>query len=231
MTPTPCAAQKGFTLIELIIAITLAAMVVALGAGILRMGMDFYHRAHEHIQQQQEIRGFLKLLRQELQGATKGAPMSGQAMGLDYYTDNVPVGLGRPGLQKVSLVCRESEQGQTELVHRILQIKPATAKPAEKQTEKPTKPTGKPTEKPPEKPPEKLAGEAAPSARPVYEEEILIRQLSQCAFSFLARDEKSRKPSAYWAEEWREGRGPPLAIRVRLATSRSDLPPVVIPLN
>lgn len=224
MTPTPYAAQKGFTLIELIIAITLAAIVVALGAGILRMGMDFYHRAHEHIQQQQEIRGFLKLLRQELQGATKGAPMSGQAMGLDYYTDNVPVGLGRPGMQKISLLCRENELGQTDLVHRILLVRPVAQKPAEKQTQKPT---GKEAGKPPEKP----TGETVPSAPPVYEEETLIRQLSQCTFSFLARDEKSPKPSAYWTEEWREGRGSPLAIRVRLATSRSDLPPVVIPLN
>lgn len=228
MTPAPYAAQKGFTLIELIIAITLAAMVVALGASILRMGMDFYRRAHEHIQQQQEIRGFLKLLRQELQGTTKGAPMSGQETWLDYYTSNVPVGLGRPGMQKVSLVCRENEQGQTDLVHRILQIKPATGKPAEKQTEKPTE---KAAGKPPEKLPEKPAGEAALPAQPIYEEETLIRQLSQCTFSFLARDEKSPKPSAYWTEEWREGRGSPLAIRVRLATSRNDLPPVVIPLN
>jgi prepilin-type N-terminal cleavage/methylation domain-containing protein len=201
---TPRTSQNGFTLIELIIAMTLAALIVALGASILRMGMDFYHRSHDYIRQQQEVRGFLKLLHDELQGASKGAlVLNGEQTRLNFTTDNMPAGIGRSGQNNVSLECRENELGQIELIHRILLKKAVEEK---------------------EKMPEK-------GAAPEYEEEPLVHRLSQCAFSFLERDDKASKPRAFWTDEWREGKGLPLAVRVQLTPPTGNIPPVVIPLN
>lgn len=230
MTPPRRASQTGFTLLELIIAMTLAALIVALGAGILRMGMDFYHRSHEYIRQQQEVRGFLKLLRDELQGASKGAlALTGDQTRLNFTTDNMPAGIGRGGQNTVSLECRESEPGRIELIHRLL-VKKIPAEEKELPPEAVAKPgeVAKPrTVKPETAKPENLKPE---TLKPEYEEEPLVHRLSQCAFSYLARDEKSGKPKAAWVNEWREGKGSPLAIRVQLAPPTGNLPPVVIPL-
>lgn len=210
MIPPHSKSQTGFTLLELIIAMTLAALVVALGAGILRMGVDFYRRSHEYIHQQQEIRGILKLMRDELQGGTKGTlALNGSAGQLKFTTDNMPVGIGRSGQNKVELECRSNEQGQIELIHRI-QVK----KTQDESSKGTTKSTGE---------------------TPEYEEEPLVHKLSQCAFSFLMREDKDTSkdstPKAAWVDDWPEGKGTPLAVRVHLTPAvTGNLPPIVIPL-
>lgn len=208
--------QTGFTLIELIIAMTLAALVVALGTGILRMGVDFYYRSHEYIHRQQEVRGFLKLMRDELQGATKGTlALSGDATQLSFTTDNTPIGLGRGGLNKTMLECRPSEEGQIVLMHRI-QVKNTTDETPPPKTTAKTKTTqGDVTE---------------------YEEEPLVHKLTLCAFSFLLREVKegsSKEVSskASWIDDWREKKDAPLAVRIQLTLPAGRLPPVVIPLE
>ena len=197
--------ERGFTLIEVIIAMTLAALITVLAAGILRTGLDYYNRAHNYIHQQQEIRGFLRVLRVELQSATPGMVyLSGDPYSVDYSTDSLPVAMGKAGVNYVNLLCREDESGHVDLVHRILlQSAPAS--------------------KPPKIPGEKRL--------PDYAEEILVHRLSRCEFSYLVRDEKSTRPSASWLEKLPKGKAPPLAARVRLATASADLPPVVIPLT
>ncbi|MFA7240086.1 MAG: prepilin-type N-terminal cleavage/methylation domain-containing protein [Sulfuricellaceae bacterium] len=196
--------QAGFTLLELIIAMTLAALVVALGASILRMGVDFYHRSHEYIHQQQEMHGFLKLMRDELQGATKGSlALSGDATQLSFTTDNMPIGIGRGGQNKAMLECRPNAQGQIELIHRI-QVKKAPDD----------------------------AGAAPPKpTTPEYEEEALVHKLTQCAFSFLLRGEKESASKAAWIDDWLERKDAPLAVRIQLTQAAGSLPPVVIPLE
>lgn len=215
-----CKPQTGFTLVELMIAMTLAALVVALGSSILRMGVDFYHRSHEYIHQQQEIRGFLKLMRDELQGASKETlALSGDATQLSFTTDNVPIGLARGGLNKAMLECRPSEQGQIVLMHRI-QVKSTTGEAT---------------------PPPKTTAKTATQESGVteYEEEPLVHKLTLCAFSFLQREEKEGSTSqakeistkAAWINEWREKKSAPLAVRIQLTPPAGSLPPVVIPLE
>lgn len=229
MTPPRYAAQKGFTLLELIIAMTLAALIVALGANILRLGMDFYRRSHAHIHQQQEVRGFLKLLRDELQGATKGTlALSGEQIRLNFVTDNMPAGMGRGGQNNVFLECRGNDQGKIELVHRILVKKAIEEK--EKKLEEIAKPGATKADL------VKLEAVKTETRKPggvvpEYEEEVLVHQLSQCAFSFLMRDEKGGKSKAAWVNEWLNATSQPLAVRVQLAPPGGNLPPVVIPLN
>ena len=229
MTPPRRNSQTGFTLLELIIAMTLAALIVALGASILRMGMDFYHRSHEYIRQQQEVRGFLKLLRDELQGATKGTlTLNGDQTRLNFTTDNMPTGIGRGGLNTVSLECRENEQGQIELIHRMLVKKiPAEEEKVPVEITRPGE-VAKPGVAKPQMP--KLDTLKLDSSQPEFEEELLVHQLSQCAFSFLLRDDKDGKPKAAWVNEWLEGKPLPPAIRVQLTPPTGSLPPVVIPL-
>lgn len=208
MTPMSSAqrGQQGFTLIEVIIAMTLAALVSTLGAGILRMGVDYYQRAQEHTRQQQEIRGFLRLIRQELQGASKGAVVvTGREDQLFYSTDSVPVGANRRGLKRINLQCRENAPGKIELVHRI-EIKPPAAS---------------------------NAGSSGVAEQGIYEEEVLVHELTQCHFAFLLSEKpKDKAPTVgHWSEEFREGVDKPLALRIRLRTVKSELPAVVISLQ
>lgn len=212
-------AQTGFTLLELIVAMTLAALVVALGASILRMGVDFYHRSHEYIHQQQEVRGFLKLMRDELQGATKGTlALSGDATQLSFTTDNMPTGMGRGGQNKAMLECRPNEQGQIELIHYI------QVKNAPDDADKPQKIAAKPIQA--------KAKAQAESDTTEYEEEPLVHKLNLCAFSFLLRnEEKDGAAKAVWVDDWREKKDAPLAVRIQLSLAAGSLPPVVIPLE
>lgn len=229
MTPPRYAMQKGFTLLELIIAMTLAALIVALGAAILRMGMDFYQRSHAYIHQQQEVRGFLKLLRDELQGASPGTLMlAGEPFRLNFATDNMPSGAGRGGQNNVVLECRDNGQGKADLVHRILLKKEMEEK------RKKTDEIAKPGAAKPEAAKEGIVKQEAARPEtmlPEYEEEILVRQLSQCAFSFLARSDQDGKVKAVWIDKWPAAGGLPLAVRVRLTPPGGNLPPVVMPLN
>lgn len=228
MMPPRHVAQRGFTLLELIVAMTLAALIVALGANILRMGMDFYHRSHAYIHQQQEVRGFLKLLRDELQGATKGTlALSGEQLWLNFVTDNMPAGIGRGGQNNIILECRANDQGKIELIHRILVKKTIEEEKTLDQMAKPGETKAEPA---------KVATAKTETQKPggvllEYEEEALVRQLSLCAFSFLVRDEKGGKSKAAWVNEWQGATGLPLAVRVQLAPPGGNLPPVVIPLN
>lgn len=229
MIPPRHVAQRGFTLLELIVAMTLAALIVALGANILRMGMDFYHRSHAYIHQQQEVRGFLRLLRDELQGATKGTlALSGEQFRLNFVTDNMPAGTSRGGQNNIILECRANDQGKTELIHRILLKK--TIEEKEKKLDEIAKPgatmvdltkveTGT------------TATQKSGGGGMEYKEEGLVHQLSWCAFSYLMRDEKGGKSKAAWVYEWLNATGLPLAVRVQLTPPGGNLPPVVIPLN
>ncbi len=220
-------AEKGFTLIEVIVAMTLAALITTMGAGILRTGLDFYKRAHDYIRQQQEIRGALRLLRQEIQGASKGrVSLIGDSGQIEFTTDNLPVALGKPGIRKVSMVCQPEDQGGIVLTHRVMPNKPAQAKTGEAAAA-PDKAPVEAKKTPVE--PDNVQAEAYEA--PV-EAEALVHQLEQCEFSFLEKIEKDHKATARWTDVWGEGKTPlPLAIRLRLSTDKFDLPPVVIPLK
>lgn len=221
-------AQGGFTLVELLIAMTLAALIVALGADILRTGMDFYQRAHQHIRQQQEMRGFFRLLRQELQGgARKVTPLGGQPGWFAFSTQTLPQSLNWPGRNQVLLTCRTGEGGNVELVHGIQLTRTAIANKLAHERilagvlEEPSDVVSPPV------PTEEDA--AAP-----YHEEVLVNGLTGCVFSFLVRvpNPDSPQPVAAWVDEWPQGKGgpPPLAVRVQLTLPGGGLPPVVIPL-
>lgn len=229
MMPPRHVAQRGFTLLELIVAMTLAALIVALGANILRMGMDFYHRSHAYIHQQQEVRGFLKLLRDELRGGGQGAQvLAGEPTRMEFVTDNIPVGIGRSGQNNISLECRGNEQGKFDLIHRI-RLRKAIEEKGKKLDEIAKPGTAK--AEPAKVEVERVDAIQMGGALPEYEDEILVQQLSWCSFSFLLRNIKEGKATAVWVGEWHGEIGLPLAIRVQLASLAGNLPPVVIPLS
>lgn len=220
--------QGGFTLIELLIAMTLAALIVALGADILRTGMDFYQRAHQHIRQQQETRGFFRLLRQELQGGThKVTPLGGQPGWFAFSTQTLPQSLNWPGRNQVLLTCRTGQDGNVELVHGIQLTRTAIANKLVHERILAGAPEERDDASPPPVPTEEDA--AAP-----YHEEVLVNGLTGCAFSFLVRvpGPNSPQPVAAWADEWPQGKDlpPPLAVRIQLTLPGGMLPAVVIAL-
>lgn len=231
MRPT----QHGFTLLEVIIAITLASLATLLGASILRMGGDFYQRAHAYIGEQQELRGALRLIRQEIQAVPKGTVgLRGNAAQIDLLSEKPPLASGRVKPTLISLGCMETAPGRYALVH-LMRIEPGQHQQkqlAEAQLKAELAqlmPTPGATAVQPPPLPQPLLAEGGPQ-EPVYEQEVLMRALTQCSFAYLARDEKQRV--AVWLEEWgMEKKVMPLAVSLRVATTKGLLPAVVIPLK
>lgn len=224
----PAGGQRGFTLLEVIIAITLASMATLLGAAVLRMGGDFYERAHVYLREQQELRGTLRLLRQEMQAIPKGTVgLRGNASQVDMLSEKPPLSSGRTKATLVSIGCMEVAPGRYALVHLMRLEAGQSGQAAEAQLKAELAQLGSPGGA--------VVAQQAPVQtgnllEPVYEQEILVSSLTQCGFSYLARDEK--EPVAAWLDEWgMDKKMLPLAVRLRVATGKGALPPVVIPLK
>lgn len=225
----PASSQHGFTLLEVIVAITLASMATLLGASVLRMGGDFYERAHIYLREQQELRGTLRLLRQEMQAIPKGTVgLRGNASQVDLLSEKPPLSSGRTKPTLLSIGCMETTPGHYTLAHLMRVEAGQSAQVVAAQLKAELAKLGSPgaTVAPPLPPPPPDGG----PLEPTYEQEILVSSLTQCGFSYLARDEK--EPVAAWLDEWgMDKKVLPLAVRLRLATDKGALPPVVIPLK
>lgn len=221
--------QAGFTLLEVIIAITLASLATLLGATVLRMGADFYERAHQYMREQQELRGTLRLLRQELQAVPKGVVgVRGNAQQIDLLSEKPPASAGRNKATLVSIGCVDNGTGKFALVHLVRQ-EPGLPKGYAEALMKNELAmlTGVPGSVQPLAPPTMPLGG---TNEPIYEQEILIPALTSCSFSYLARDEKMK--IAAWLDEWTMERTTvPLAVRLRIGTAKGLLPAVVIPVK
>jgi len=55
----------GFTLIEVLVAITLASLVAVIGAAVLRAALDFHSRANRHLKASEDLRAADRLLAHE----------------------------------------------------------------------------------------------------------------------------------------------------------------------
>lgn len=220
-------AQGGFTLLEVIIAITLASLATLLGAMVLRMGGDFYERAHIYLREQQELRGSLRLLRQEIQAVPKGTVgLRGNVTQVDLISEKPPLSSGRSKPTLLSIGCMESAPGRFSLVHLMRLEAGQSSQATESQLKALLSQLGSQPGAPVPQPQLSSGG----MLEPVYEQEILISSLTQCSFSYLAKDETERL--AVWLEEWgMDKKTLPLAVRLRLATVKGTLPPVVIPLK
>jgi prepilin-type N-terminal cleavage/methylation domain-containing protein len=185
--------MAGFTLIELIIAITLAALISVMVATVLRQGIQHYERGQLFFKEQQGILAVSRLLRLELtRGAVSG--VSGDDSSLRFETTQLPQSLadGQSGKQKIELRCSPLEaplQGWS-LQHQLLPAAPlpgsdastpaaaAAAVAATTDTRSPPPAGASPSADSP--------ADATAAVGPTELPEPLIDTLTECRFSFLA---------------------------------------------
>ena len=214
------ATQRGFTLLELVVAITLAALASVAGAGILRLSVDYYDRARHYLKQQEQLRSALRIMGTELGGFAAGpGSLSGNAEAIEFATSSPPLGLAKVGTRRVKLACASGTTPRIILMHQFLPEK-APGADAGRAGYSATRP-----------PASDNSGPTPTPQSPDQEPEALIDDLSGCAFSFLLRDEKAGAKTAAWVDSLPEHSASPLALRLSLATEHGAIPPVVFKLG
>jgi prepilin-type N-terminal cleavage/methylation domain-containing protein len=198
---------RGVTLIELLVAITLAGLVAVLGALVLRAAIDFHGRATNHLSDGEHLRVADRLLLREWSGRSEQDLVAVADM-VEFRTARL-AGIAVEGVAKVRYLCTENESGQPALERQLLA--PADG----------GQPGGG------------TAGQGAPGAPAwrVLQSEVLLPKLAGCSFSYLrareTRDAKIAQWTARWAAEAGTAQQAPRLLRLNLATERGEVAPLV----
>lgn len=213
--------QRGFTLFELLIAMTLSSAVVLVGAMGLSAAVDFQERALARMRDHEAQRAAQRTLRLEWEGRTGGAFVA-RAGWLEFDSARAIFPLPLAGVQRVRYRCEADAAGRLALTHELLEPPPASASPA--RTDTPTPGAGA----------SGAAENAATTARgsgqlpQVRHREILLADLQRCELSYLALPETpGTRDKPRWLQAW-DAPSPPRLMRLQLAGRRGELPPHVV---
>ncbi len=217
--------QRGFTLFELLIAMTLSSAVVLIGAMGLSAAIDFQERALGRMRDHEAQRAAQRTLRLEWEGRTSGAFVA-RAGWLEFDSARAIFPLPLAGVQRVRYRCEADAAGRLALTHELLAPLPAAAAPAG--TPAPGAGASGVGASP------AAAGNAATAARgsgpalQVRHREILLADLQRCELSYLALPEApGTRDKPRWLPAW-EAPSPPRLMRLQLAGRRGEMPPYVV---
>lgn len=190
--------QSGFTLLELIVALAVSALLAVAGAAALSSMIDFYQRNLHRGLGREDVRAAERTVRHEWAG--RGLAVQSDGMALEFDTAH-PVTLSLPETLAVAHVrysCENRPETGLVLRHQIRFL--------------PRLPVTQPSN-----------GAVAPQ-----EDQILATGLRSCAFSFLAREPISDgRWVPNWVAHWKPAAEAPLLMRLTLSTARADMPAVV----
>ncbi len=223
--------ERGFTLMELMIALVLATAISAALVVAFRLGLQYVEKGQRFYTSLQESLAVVQLLRRELTPSSIGL-LQGDETSVHLSTGSAVLGNGRKGAADILLRCvsAEGDTGPLQLEQVPMQA--------------------------PEKP---AAGK--PPSTPLPDEEkktVLLDALQSCEFAYLvgdtpkqavspaaepasANDKTTGQPTATekkpeeqsktasWQSAWDQP-GRPLALRIHIATREQALPPVVFGL-
>lgn len=191
-------AQTGFTLLELMVALAISAVVAVIGASAMSTALDFYGRNSDRARSREEVRGAERILRHEW--TTRGIAVKGSATTLEFDTLHPVMGTpgAAPAIARVEYACETAEGGSTMvLVHRVKTLAVATTNNRQ----------------------------PAPT---LLDTSVLASGLRMCAFSFLTRmPNREGKPIPTWLAKWEQLRQPPDLLRLGLSGVRDDMPALV----
>ena len=108
----------GFTLIEVLVAITLASLVAVIGAAVLRAALDFHSRANRHLKASEDLRAADRLLAHEW-SQRREPDLVATANRLEFQTDRL-YGVGAEGAARVRYLCAGNDAGQMVFERRLL---------------------------------------------------------------------------------------------------------------
>lgn len=191
-------AQTGFTLLELMVALAISAVVAVIGASAMSTALDFYGRNSDRARSREEVRGAERILRHEW--TSRGIAVKGSATTLEFDTLHPVMGTpgAAPAIARVEYACETAEGGSTMvLVHRVKTLAAATTNNRQ----------------------------PAPT---LLDTNVLASGLRMCAFSYLTRmPNREGKPIPTWLAKWEQLRQPPDLLRLGLSGVRDDMPALV----
>lgn len=115
--PRP-AAQAGFTLLELIVALAVSALVALVGASALSGMLDFQHRSARRSDARADVRAAERIVRHEWASRAGVVRTDGSFLEFDTL---YPYGAGpaAPVLARVRLACMPAADDQLQLLHSV----------------------------------------------------------------------------------------------------------------
>ena len=223
---------RGFTLLELIVALALSALVSLIGAMALGAGADFYSRHQQRLAQHADVKAAQRMLRVEWQARAKWVQVHSDSLEFDTTvpTSNPPqLGLGRVryrcilGADGRFGLTREAGAGVGNpiggaSVGPVQAASASTGSAVAAGLAAAALGTGGSA----------AAAQATSAAGPLSEPEMLLGGLSICAFSALQMDENAKgKAPVRWVSDWLATNQPPRLVRVKWVGDGGDLPHTV----
>jgi prepilin-type N-terminal cleavage/methylation domain-containing protein len=126
--------QKGFTLLELMVALTISAMVALVGSSAMSMALDFYQRNIKRSASREDIKATERILRHEWAGRGLLARSDGNS--LEFITIHPVLSQLQPEVTvaTVRYACEVSDNGDLNLLHSMASIRgdgPERGQPAQ----------------------------------------------------------------------------------------------------
>jgi general secretion pathway protein J len=224
----PCPAQAGFTLIELIIAITLVSLISLLIYSGLRLGTSTWEGVETRADETSALRMARTFLERELLqarqvqvtiDAQRRFVFAGDTQSLELAAP-LSEYVGIPGLYILRLTLDTNGQRHQLVLTRWL-LNPKVLAGEEQGTAwQPL--TGN---EPGAAPPSPSQSDVASAA---FGRDVLLDGVGELAFSYFGAQQGELSPN--WHPDWINQPRPPLAVRVHLTTVKQTWPDALIPL-
>ena len=123
--------DRGFTLIEILLAVSTLAVVVLMATGALRVGLRAWESGQRRVDRQQEGRALVELISDALAGASpyqgrldispeRVVLFEGEPDEIRFVTNAPPLMLDAPAVPFHAVVLGRKEQGALRLVERLV---------------------------------------------------------------------------------------------------------------
>ncbi len=206
MTSPAVSAARGFTLLELIIAITLSGLIMVLAFSAMRLAISSWRTVESvdaSLEELQVVQGFLRRQLEQARSMTRtnqseqNTTLKGNARALNFIAPMPGSRLGVWGLYRFTLAFVPVDSGTNLQITYWLALPPAD--------------------------PDRIAGEA--------QTRILLRDLESGAFSYYGTP--TAKEPATWHDEWASDASLPQLVRVRLLSrdKANYWPDLIIPVH
>lgn len=195
---------RGFTLLELVIAMTLAGLAALIGAAGLSAASDYYGRARQRLDAHEDLRALQRILRREWAGrATTGILARAGEVGFETTQPVFPG--ASPAGRSVRYRCLKGDDGRLALLHEAV-LPPAAAG----------------------------TGPARGEAKVLFSEILIGNLATCAFAFLQTPDPATltgagrRPPPTRWVPAPVAGMPPPRLLRLRLATPYGALPDIVV---
>jgi general secretion pathway protein J len=224
----PCSAQGGFTLIELIIAITLVSLISLLIYSGLRLGTSTWEGVETRADETSALRTARTFLERELLQARqvqvsieaqRRFVLAGDTQSLEFAAP-LSEYVGIPGLYILRLTLGTNGQRDQLVLTRWLLNPKVLAGEEQDPAWQPL--TGNETVA---APPSSFQSDVASAA---FGRDLLLDSVGELAFSYFGAQQGELSPN--WHRDWIGQPRPPLAVRVHLTTTKQTWPDALIPL-